>query len=182
MSARARRRVVNGGWGMVIGAAACVALGACASDPSRGYSFASSYATDIATVHVPMFKNPTFHRGLEVELTDAVIKEIQRSTPWKVAGEAAAETSLGGTITDVSMRRLSANRTSGLAQELAVSITVDFDWVDVRTGRTLASRRSFTASETFVPSLPAGERLEVGEHAAVQQLARDIVAEMRSGW
>ncbi len=168
--------------GFSIAAAACFSLVACASDPSEGYSFSSSHATNISTVHVPMFKNPTFHRGLEVELTDAIIKEIQQSTPWKVTSDAVAETSLGGTITDVSMRRLSANRDSGLAQELAVSITVDFDWIDARTGKTLASRRSFSASETFVPSHPVGERLEVGEHAAIQQLARDIVAELRSGW
>jgi hypothetical protein len=184
MNRRARRVRSRGRafTGLGLAALAALALGSCASDPSEGYSFSSSHATNIATVHVPMFKNPTFHRGLEVELTDAIIKEIQRTTPWKVASDSVAETSLGGTITDVSMRRLSSNRDSGLAQELAVSITVDFDWIDVRTGKTLASRRSFSASETFVPTKPVGERLEVGEHAAVQQLARDIVAELRSGW
>jgi hypothetical protein len=157
-------------------------LASCASDPSDGYSFSSSHSTAIRTVHVPMFKNPTHSRGLEAELTDAVIKEIQRITPWKVADESVAETSLSGTITEVSMRRLSANRDSGLAQELAVSMTVDFDWVDVRSGKPLVQRRAFSASETFVPTKPVGERLEVGEHATIQQLARDIVAELRSSW
>jgi hypothetical protein len=163
-------------------AAALALVAGCSSDPSKGYSFSSSYTESIRTVHVPMFKNPTYHRGLEQELTDAIIKEIQLSTPWKVADESVAETSLSGTITEVSMRRLSANRDSGMSQELAVSMTVDFDWVDVRTGKSLASRRSFSASETFVPTKPVGERLEVGEHATIQQLARDIVTELRASW
>jgi hypothetical protein len=131
---------------------------------------------------VPIFTNPTFHRGVEVELTDAVIKEIQSSTPWKVTDASVAETTLSGSITDVRLRRLSTNRQSGLVQELAVVLTVDFDWKDARSGKVLTSRRSFNASETFVPTKPVGDRLEVGEHAAVQQMARDIVAELRSAW
>ena len=171
--------------GVTAGLAAAAIAGAltgCAGDPTQGYSFSSSHDAGIRTVHVPMFKNPTFQRGLEVELTDAIIKEIQRTTPWKVTDAAVAETSLSGTITDASLSQLSTNRDSGLAQELAVKITVDFDWVDARTGRSLTSRRAFTASETFVPTLPVGERLEVGQHSAIQQMARDIVGEMRSGW
>jgi len=163
-------------------AAATIGLASCSSDPGQGYSFNSSFSEQIRTVHVPVFANPTFHRGLEVELTDAIIKEIQTSTPWKVADSSVAETTLSGTITDAQLRKLSTNRDSGLSQELAVVITVDFDWRDVRTGKPIASRRAFSASETFVPTKPIGERLEVGEHAAVQQLARDIVSELRSNW
>lgn len=167
---------------VMLGVLAAAGVCGCAGDPTQGYSFSSSHDTGIRTVHVPMFKNPTFQRGIEVELTDAIIKEIQRTTPWKVTDSTVAETSLSGTITDASMSQLSTNRHSGLAQELAVKITVDFDWVDARTGRPLASRRAFTASETFVPTQPVGERLEVGQHSAIQQMARDIVGEMRSGW
>lgn len=159
-----------------------LALASCADDPTQGYSFNSSYSEAVRTVHVPMFRNPTFHRGIEVELTDAIIKEIQSSTPWKVSDASVADTTLSGAITEAELRRLSTSRTAGLAQEVAVIITVDFDWTDARTGKALASRRSFTASETFVPTKPIGERLEVGQHAAVQQMARDIVAAMRSSW
>ncbi len=158
------------------------ALGACASNPTEGYSFESSHDAGIRTVHVPMFKNPTFQRGIEVDLTDAIIKEIQRTTPWRVAEEGVAETSLSGSISSTSMRNLTDNRTSGMAQELSYTISVDFDWVDIRTGRTLVSRRAFSASETFVPTQPAGERIDLGVHGAVSQLARDIVAELRSQW
>lgn len=154
----------------------------CASDPREGYSFGSSYSSEVRNVHVAMFNNPTMQRGLEVELTDAVIKQIQSSTPWRVTDSSVADTTLTGTITEAQMRKLSSNRDSGLAQEIAFAIKVDFDWRDARTGKTLVSRRSFSASETFVPTKPVGERLEVGQHATVQQMARDLVAELRSNW
>jgi len=155
---------------------------ACASDPTQGYAFTNSHDAAIRTVAVPIFQNPTFEKGLEIELTDAVIKEIQRSTPWRIAPEGTANTTLAGTLTNSRLRRLSTGRETGYAQELAVELTVDFDWKDARTGKTLVARRSFTATESFVPASPANERLEAGQHAAIQRLARDLVAELRSNW
>lgn len=167
-----------------LAAAVCGAaiLAGCSSDPTQGYSFTRSHDASVRTVAVPMFQNPTFSRGLEIELTDAIIKEIQAKTPWRVTGEGAANTTLSGTLTNSRLQRLSTGRGTGYAQELAVELTVDFDWKDARTGKTLVSRRAFTASEAFVPASPANERLEAGQHAAIQRLARDIVAELRSNW
>jgi hypothetical protein len=34
----------------------------------------------------------------------------------------------------------------------------------------------------FVPSNPTGEPIALGEFAAVQQLARDVVAELQAQW
>jgi len=155
---------------------------ACSSDPSRGYAFASSFQSDIRTVHVPIFENPTFARGLEIELTDAIIKEIQRTTPWTVAASDSAQTQLTGKINDAQLRRLSTGRDSGLAQELAYSITVEFEWKDARTGKVLVARTNFAASDTFVPAQGLNERIETGQHGAIQRLARDIVGELRSNW
>lgn len=155
---------------------------ACASDPTQGYSFTRSHDSTVRTVAVPIFQNPTFARGLEVELTDAIIKEIQSKTPWRVAPEGTANTTLVGTLTNSRMRRLSTGNATGMSQELSVELTVDFDWKDVRSGKSLVSRKSFTAAESFVPATPANERVEAGQHAAIQRLARDIVAELRSNW
>ena len=159
-----------------------LSLAACAADPKEGYSFTSSYDSTIRTVAVPIFQNPTYSHGLEVELTDAIIKEIQRSTPWRVAPEGAANSTLTGTLTNSRLRRLSTGRDTGLAQELSVELTVDFDWKDARTGKTIVARRNFIASEAFVPASPANERLEKGQHAAIEHMARDIIGELRSSW
>jgi hypothetical protein len=154
-------------------------LSGCAGDPSKGYSFTSSYDQRIKTVAVPMFKNPTFMHGVEFELTDAIIKEIQRSTPWKVSP--AGSTTLTGSITDARLDKLSTGR-QGLAQELTVTLSVDFEWKDNATGKVLVGRRNFTSSEAFVPARPVGERIETGQSASVQALARDIVSQMRADW
>ena len=167
--------------GLAVVLLAALAWG-CASDPRRGYSFESTYAPGVRTVAVPIFKNDTFARGVEFELADAIVKEIQRTTPWRVVGPEHAHATLTGAITDSRLRTLTTDRITGYSQEVAVILTVDFDFRDLRSGQTLAARRNFTVAETFIPAGGIRERLEVGEQATVQELARAIVAELRSNW
>jgi hypothetical protein len=157
-------------------------LCSCASDPTQGYSFSNTFPKNIKSVTIPVFDNYSFNPGLEVQLTEAVIKEVQRSSGIRVTTAEQADSRLHGVIQKVQMRHLSVEHTTGLVQEEAVQLTVDFEWKDNRTGKTLVARKNFAGSDTFVPSLPVGERLEVGEEAAIQRLARDIVTEMRSAW
>lgn len=157
-------------------------IAACASDPTQGYVWSGTYSGDIRTVSVPIFQNSTFSRGLEVQLTDAIIKEIQSRTPWRVVTPSQANATLSGAITESRLRELSSGRDTGLVQEQGVQLTVQFDFKDNRTGRVLVSRRNFTASDVFIPAERLNERLETGEHGAVARLARDIVSELRSAW
>jgi len=170
------------GWGWGLALAASLALHGCASDPTKGYSLQSTYRTDVRTVMVPIFENKTFERDLQFELADALIKEIEATTPWKVASGRTADTALEGSITEVSLRQLSRSRTTGLTQEGVVSLTVTFEWRDLRTGQPIVRRESFTASGLFHPSQGVGEPIEIGRYAAIQALARDIVSELRSPW
>jgi hypothetical protein len=165
--------------------AALLLSSACSSDPTRGYSFQPARSAQVRTITIPVFDNQTFSHDIEVQLTEAIVKEIQRTTPWRIlSGQAAgsADTSLTGTINASTTRALSNGRTTGLAQEVGVTLTVDFDWRDNRSQKLLVSRRSFTASQAFVPAQGTQERLEIGQFGAIQELARDIVAELRSTW
>ncbi len=167
---------------MVLGAAVCAVSG-CSSDPRSGYAFTGGgYDKSIQTVAAPVWDNVTFYHGLEVELTDAIAKEIHRTTPWRTLRSGEAQTILTGTITDVSLRRLSSTRPTGLVEEVAVEMTVDYEWKDNRTGKTLLARRGFKGVRSFVPSLGVGERIDVAESGAVQELARGVVASLRSGF
>jgi hypothetical protein len=164
--------------GLVLGLVSCAGvLPSCA-----GYALESTYASDVETVRLPLFDNTTFRYGLEAELTEAIAKEIHRVTPWRVTTSEAADTELRGTITRVDKRELSTDSVTGLVQELATIVTVSFEWTDARTGEVLVTRRGFSVAEPFAPVRGAGERLEVGEAAAIDRLARDIVAELRSEW
>ncbi len=163
-------------------AAATASLAGCAADPRQGYSFESSYAQNVQSISVPVFRNSTFSRGIDVELTEAVIAELRKSTPYAIVQSDSPQTTLRGTITNSELRKLSTGRTTGLVEELAVVMTVDFEWKDNRNGKVMVARRGFTASGAFAPAQGVNERLETGQHGAIQELARAIVNEMRSGW
>ena len=161
---------------------ALVGLAGCATDPTKGYSFSPVHDTQVRTIAVPLFKNETYTSGIEVRLTEAIIKEIQRSTPWRVVRSSNAATTLVGAVTATTYTQLARQRETGLTQEEAVTITVQFDWTDNRSGETLVSRRGFSALASFVPHRGVGEPVERGESAAIDQLSRDIVAQLQSDW
>jgi hypothetical protein len=159
-----------------------LALSACSTDASKGYSFASTYPDGVKTVTVPVFGNQTFYPGLEVQLTEAIVKQVQVSSGLKVTSAEHADSRLTGTITNAELRRQTLDKTTGLVQEQAFQLTIDFEWRDARSGKVITSRKNFAATDTFIPARPAGERIEVGQQGAIQRLARDIVSEMRSSW
>jgi len=147
-----------------------------------GYSFSGIYRDDVRTISVPVFENETFAHGLEIELTDAIIKEIHARTPWRVSASSGAGTRLNGRIISADLRKSTTNSRSGLVQELAVVTAVSFEWRDLRTDEIYVARENFRGVETFVPALGARERLETGQRATIDQLAREIVAQLRSSW
>ena len=161
---------------------ALFALAACASDPTKGYSFASAHDESIKTVAVPIFSNDTFHTGVELTLTEDIIKQIQRQTPWRVTSAQNADALLTGSIKSVNLRSLSTRSGVGFVQEMAVQITIDFELVDNRSGKALTSRTGYTALGSFVPAQPTGERIDVGYAGASQTLARDLVGDLQAAW
>ena len=51
-----------------------------------------------------MIANRTYARELPAQLTEAIVKQIEATTPYKVTGQGAADTLLRGTITDVRLQ------------------------------------------------------------------------------
>jgi hypothetical protein len=158
-------------------------LAGCASDPRQGYSSATSlFPEGISTVAGPVFTNDSYTRDVEFELTDALIKELEVRTPYKVVPESRADTILVGQIRKIELDQLSKSQLTGLSEEVIVSVTIDFQWKDLRNGRVITGREAFTGHGLFDPSRPTDEPIELGQFAAVQQLARDIVAQMQAQW
>lgn len=158
------------------------ALSGCASNPAQGYSSASVYSDKFSTVSVPIFTTDSYVRDVEFGLTDAVVKEITSRTPYKVTSEPRADTILLGHIREITLDQLSKSRFTRLSEEMIVAVTIDFQWKDLRNGKTILERKSFTGHALFVPSRPSSEPIEIGQFAVIQQLARDIVSEMRQEW
>jgi hypothetical protein len=157
-------------------------LASCASDPTLGYSSASLYAPQFKSVAVPILQNDSMVREMEFKLTDALIKEIESRTPYQILSEQYADTLLTGTITAVTLRTISQSRVTALDNEVMITVTMDFEWLNLQSGGRIIGRRDFSSSALFVPSRPSSEPIEMGQFAVVSQLSQDIVDQMQASW
>ena len=151
-------------------------------EPAAGYAMRNRYPKEYRTVAVTVFKNETFDRPLNGELTEAIIKEVQAMTPYRISSDARADTVLRGTVRRRDLRELSKSRGTGLSEEMLYEVTIDWEWVDQRTGKVIVARNDFKGSALFVPSRPSSEPTEIGRIAVVQNLATDIVANLQGNW
>jgi hypothetical protein len=126
-------------------AAAPLALAGCRGLTIFGYQVgaAALYDENISTIYVPVFNNRAFQtnpfRGIEVSITQAVIREIQVKTPYKICSDPSrADTELLGNV--VSIYKNPLNRTQqNTLRDAEVVVTVDVVWRDLRDGRILSS-------------------------------------------
>ncbi len=149
-----------------------------------GYTTTELYPAQYTTVAVPNFANRSNERDVEFLLREALIKEIEHRTPYKVvSGSGLADTQLTGTVTSVNRQLISRDASAGLPQEIEVTVTIDFEWRDLRTGKTVRGYRGMSAAGQFVPSRVVGEFDDDGRRLAIQRLAQDMVSQMRDdGW
>jgi len=147
-----------------------------------GYSHSELFPTDVRTVTVPIFDNQSFYQEVEFDLTEAVIKEIELRTPYKVTSANRADTILRGEIVTIQQARLSRMSTGGVPQELEYRVTVNFEWKDLHTGELLRQRQGYQAVGRYIPARPISEPLAVGQHEAIQRMARQIVSVMAADW
>lgn len=162
-------------------AAPCLMQG-CAATPDAGYAAASPYPSRYRSVALPIFRNQSYLRNFEFDLAQALVKEVELSTPYKVSSEVSADTVLRGTITAIDLVERSKDPRTGLANEMMVRVRVDFEWLDLRSGERIVAREGVESIALFVPSYPAREPLELARFAAVEQLARTLVSAMQSKW
>ena len=73
-----------------------IAAGMFSATGCVGYRVGSStlYAPDVRTVYVPMIESDSFRRDLGERLTEAVVKEIELKTPYKVIASPNADSVL----------------------------------------------------------------------------------------
>ena len=145
-----------------------------------GYQWRSLYRQDVQTIAVPIFQNRTFWRGVEVDLTTALVQQIESQSPYKVVPEERADTVLYGEIVNVDIDTISANSRSGVPQEQLYKVRVNLTWKDLRNGRILVERRNFEQTATFHPTF--GESRFVGQQLSVEGLAAGIAQELQADW
>lgn len=100
-----------------------------------GYTTRPNYDSTIRTVYVPIFGNQTLYPQVEMDLTRAVIREIESKTPYKVSSNrAAADTELVGKIALITKTVINANQLNEVREAQTV-MNVEIVWRDLRPGR-----------------------------------------------
>jgi hypothetical protein len=154
-----------------------------------GYQLGHSslFRPDIRTVHVPVFESESFRRDLGERLTEAVIKEIEVRTPYKVVHTPDADSTLHGRIVSDSKRVTNRNRNND-ARLINTQLVVEVRWVN-RRGEMVMQPAGIPVplpvledarQSSFVPE--GGQSLVTAQQQAIQGLARDIVGQMEVWW
>jgi len=147
----------------------------------------SLYAPDVTTVYVPMIESGSYRRDLGERLTEAVAKEIELKTPYKVVGTPAADSILQIRLLGDTRRTLAQNHfddprvsQSGVYSEVS--------WVNRRrepigTTRMVAMPDELVNIEATANLIPeAGQSVATSQQKAIKRLAQEIVATMESPW
>ena len=146
--------------------AALGTLAGCQGTPSIfGYKLGAGalYDSNIKSVYVPVFNNRAFqttpYRGMEVDITRAVVREIGAKTKFKVVSDCdRADTEIKGVVVNISKNILNRNL-QNLTREAEVVLTVDVLWRDLRTGKNLSSTRRQIPVLGETPGLPPPEAI-----------------------
>jgi len=145
-----------------------------------GYQQKSLYRDDVRTVAVPVFTNRTFHQGLELALSKAVVNQLEAKSPYKVVSQSSADTILEGQVVEAAIRVVSKDVITNLPREQNLTVAIDFVWKDLRTGAILRERRNFQHAAVYYPTLGEGEFH--GAQQVMDRLALMIVQEMQADW
>jgi hypothetical protein len=160
-------------------AALVLIAGCCFAIQGCGYSTKPLYNRAYRTIAVPIFANKTFRREWEFRLTEALAKNIEARTPYKLVSQDRADTVLSGEIIDLAEDVLTRRYGTLLPRESQLTVSVNFIWKD-RTGRLLMERRNFNRPATEIPQI--GERVEDAEQLAIERLASAIVDQLQTDW
>lgn len=169
---------------ILLAAGFCWLAGGCA-----GYQIGtrSLYRPDIQTVYVPMFESDSLRRNLGERLTEAVVREIELKTPYKVVHRPDADTILTARLIS-DTKRVVAEDVNDIPRDIETDLIVQVDWTD-RRGQYLMQDANFNFSTVsfsvaqnanFVPE--GGQSVATAHQEAIQRLAEQIVSQMESRW
>jgi len=149
----------------------------------------SLYRPDIHTIHVPIFESNTFRRDLGERITEAVCKEIESNTSFKLASASTADSVLKGSL--VSEQKLVQGQ-NGFDEPriLQTDLRIEYRWVD-RRGELLSQpvtldlsrellRNQVSTGQQFFPE--AGQTMVTSQKAAIEDFAKQVVLQLQAPW
>ena len=141
------------------------------------------YRPDVRTVHVPIFESASFRRNLGERLAEAVGREIDLKTPYRVAPASEADSILRGRIVN-EQKRVIAEDMFDIPRVIETQMIAVIDWIGPQ-GELLAHsitvpldkfELSLAGADQFIPE--AGQSVATSQQEVIEELAQEIVAQM----
>ncbi len=148
-----------------------------------GYQLGSMLPPDIRTVHVPTCLNETDEPLLEVDVTRAVIREIQRDGSLRIAGADEADAILEITLTGFRLSPVAYEREiRGRADEYRMIITANLLMTRSPEGDVIVEAHRVSGDTVFplVGDMTSAKLTAIPD--ASEDLGRQIVNHMVETW
>jgi hypothetical protein len=166
--------------------------GALLAGGCAGYRFGNNtlYAPNVRTVYVPMIQSDSFRTtpGIDLgeRLTEAVCKEIEKRTPFKVVGDPAADSVLTARIV-ADTKRMVVESPTDQSRMVEMNFQVLVTWAD-RGGAVLASggvpmpAASVDVGQAAMLVPEYGRSVASTQQEAIVKMAQQIVGLMEEPW
>lgn len=147
----------------------------------------SLYAADVATVYVPMIESDSYRRDLGERLTEAIVKEIELKTPYKVVSTPDADSILTARLLTDTRKRLIQNGFSD-PRVSETDLRAEVNWVNRRRQPLVPVQMIVIPNELLAVNqtsnlIPeAGQSVATSQQQAIQRLAQQIVGTMEAPW
>ncbi len=136
----------------------------------------------ITKLAVPTFENLTLEPRLAVEVTNAVIKQIQNHGSYQIVPRSQAEAVLEGHIQNIARSQFRSDRTNILrSSQILATLMSNFEIKDAATGEVLQVGRATADSYIILDANIQLSETQLLEDAA-QRLAYNLADQICEGW
>jgi len=176
---------------VVLGCSA-LAFGVITCGGCAGYRFGNNtlYAPNVRTVYVPIIQSDSFRTTPSIDigerLTEAVCKEIEKRTPFKVVGDPAADSVLTARIV-ADTKRMVVESPTDQSRMVEMNFQVLVTWAD-RGGAVLASggvplpAASVDVGQASMLVPEFGRSVASTQQEMIIKMAQQIVGLMEEPW
>ncbi|RCS51896.1 hypothetical protein DTL42_10070 [Bremerella cremea] len=149
----------------------------------------SLFRPDIHSVHVPIFKSESFRRDLGERLTEQIIREIEDTSPYRIADAESADSVLRGTIVRDDKFVQGTNPLDD-PRILREDLQIQYEWYDqrgqlIRQPTTVSLSQilktgTITARGILYPEV--GQTIVTAQQEAIDAFAKQVVENMQAPW
>lgn len=147
----------------------------------------SLYAPDVTTVYVPMIESDSYRRDLGERLTEAVVKEIELKTPFKVVSTPDADSVLSARLVSDQRKALVENAYDE-PRLSETSLWAEVTWLNRRRLPIVPAQTLVLPPELVVINQTSnlipevGQSVATSQQQAIERLAQQIVSTMEEPW